>query len=92
MGPDEHVSREEFLITIDHLMAVISHQQKALQLLLMELGESDTLTADQVSHLGDEIAASAEYRKRLETFERLVSFEEIRAVFERYRDLSGLEG
>jgi len=86
MGPDEHVSREEFLITIDYLMAVIDHQQKVSKLLLMALGETHTLNASDLAHLSDELAVSSEHHRRIETFERLSSFEQIRNVVERYRD------
>ena len=85
MGPDEHVSRQEFLLTVDYLMAVIDHQQKVSKLLLEVLSES-TLRASQVGHIGDELAASPEHQRRIEAFERLSSFEEIRNVVERYRD------
>jgi len=66
-------------------MAVIDHQQKVSKLLLEALSER-TLSASQVGHLGDELAASPEHQRRIETFERLSSFEEIRSVVERYRD------
>jgi hypothetical protein len=86
MGPDEHISREEFLLTVDHLMAVIDHQQKISKLLLEVLSDSSTLNAPQIDYLSDELAASPEHQRRIETFERLASFEEIRNVIERYRD------
>jgi hypothetical protein len=86
MGPDQVVSREEFLTVVEHLLAVNQKQSKALALVIQSLVDADAFTIVQLEDISTRMEASSEYVAEKASHQKLVLFEEIHNIVERYRD------
>jgi hypothetical protein len=85
MGPDEPVSREEFLTTLEYLMTELNYQRMVLRRFMTTAMKAEAISSAQLDAMISDINSASEHEEAEASFAKLTAFGEMRSVVERYR-------